>query len=74
MFLAWRVEGDRYFDIFELVIRFSYLRAIAPLSAEITAAANSSIISPTRGYGSLACQIVMSDDFDLPLEDLKEYM
>ncbi|WP_242718822.1 hypothetical protein [Microcoleus vaginatus] len=43
MFLAWRVEGDRYFDIFELVIRFSYLRAIAPLSAEISAAANSSI-------------------------------
>ncbi|MEG4337624.1 hypothetical protein [Microcoleus sp. D3_18_C2] len=43
MFLTWRVEGDRYFDIFELLIRFSYLRAIAPLSAEITAVANSSI-------------------------------
>lgn len=26
------------------------------------------------GYGSLAGQIVMSDDFDEPLEDLKEYM
>ncbi|MEG4004589.1 hypothetical protein QUA41_03815 [Microcoleus sp. Pol11C1] len=43
MFLTWRVEGDRDFDIFELVIRFSYLGAIASLSAEITAAANSSI-------------------------------
>ena len=27
-----------------------------------------------HGYGSWACQIVMSDDFDQPLEDLKEYM
>ena len=26
------------------------------------------------GYGSLAGQIIMSDDFDEPLEDLKEYM
>jgi Protein of unknown function (DUF2281) len=27
-----------------------------------------------RGYGSWGGQIVMSDDFDLPLEDLNEYM
>lgn len=27
-----------------------------------------------RGYGSWVGQIVMSDDFDLPLEDLNEYM
>ncbi|MEG4500371.1 DUF2281 domain-containing protein [Microcoleus sp. F10-C6] len=27
-----------------------------------------------HGYGSWAAQIVMSDDFDEPLEDLKEYM
>ena len=27
-----------------------------------------------HGYGSWAGQIVMSDDFDEPLEDLKEYM
>lgn len=26
------------------------------------------------GYGSLAGKIVMSDDFDEPLEDLKDYM
>lgn len=26
------------------------------------------------GYGSLAGKIIMSDDFDEPLEDLKEYM
>ncbi|WP_228056916.1 DUF2281 domain-containing protein [Tychonema sp. LEGE 07203] len=73
MFLAWRVGAIANFGIFELVIRFSYFRAIAPLSAEITAAANSSIL-PARGYGGWAGQIVMSDDFDLPLEDLKEYM
>lgn len=27
-----------------------------------------------HGYGSWAGQIVMSDDFDEPLEDIKEYM
>jgi len=27
-----------------------------------------------RGYGSWADQIIMSDDFDEPLEDLAEYM
>lgn len=26
------------------------------------------------GYGSMAGQIIMSDDFDEPLEDLAEYM
>ncbi len=28
----------------------------------------------THGYGSWSGQIFMSDDFDQPLEDLKEYM
>ena len=28
----------------------------------------------THGYGSWAGQIIMSDDFDEPLEDLAEYM
>jgi hypothetical protein len=28
----------------------------------------------SHGYGSLAGKIIMSDDFDEPLEDLKEYM
>lgn len=27
-----------------------------------------------HGYGSWAGQIIMSDDFDEPLEDLKDYM
>jgi Protein of unknown function (DUF2281) len=27
-----------------------------------------------HGYGSWASQIIMSDDFDEPLEDLAEYM
>ena len=27
-----------------------------------------------HGYGSWAGQIIMSDDFDEPLEDMKEYM
>ncbi|MBF2088181.1 MAG: DUF2281 domain-containing protein [Synechococcales cyanobacterium K44_A2020_017] len=26
------------------------------------------------GYGSLAGKIIMSDDFDEPLEDLEDYM
>ncbi len=57
-----------------LLLDCDNLRAIAPLSAEVTLAANGSIISPAHGYGSWADPIVMSDDFDLPLEDLKEYM
>ena len=28
----------------------------------------------SHGYGSWAGQIIMSDDFDEPLEDLKDYM
>ncbi len=28
----------------------------------------------TLGYGSLAGQIMMSDDFDAPLADLQDYM
>ncbi|WP_424095964.1 type II toxin-antitoxin system VapB family antitoxin [Moorena producens] len=31
-------------------------------------------IGTTHGYGSWAGQIIMSDDFDEPLEDLAEYM
>jgi hypothetical protein len=31
-------------------------------------------IEKLHGYGSWADQIVMSEDFDAPLEDLKEYM
>ena len=31
-------------------------------------------IEKKYGYGSLAGKITMSDDFDEPLEDLKEYM
>jgi sugar-specific transcriptional regulator TrmB len=31
-------------------------------------------LEKSHGYGSLAGQIIMSDDFDEPLEDLKEYM
>jgi Protein of unknown function (DUF2281) len=32
-------------------------------------------INPSQyGFGSLAGQIIMSDDFDEPLEDLQDYM
>lgn len=31
-------------------------------------------IEKGHGYGSWAGQIIMSDDFDEPLEDLEEYM
>ena len=31
-------------------------------------------IETAQGYGSWAGQIIMSDDFDEPLEDLAEYM
>jgi len=31
-------------------------------------------VEVTQGYGSWAGQIIMSDDFDEPLEDLAEYM
>ena len=29
---------------------------------------------PQHGYGSWEGQIIMSDDFDEPIEDLKDYM
>lgn len=32
------------------------------------------VVEQLHGYGSWAGQIVMSDDFDEPLGDLKEYM
>jgi Protein of unknown function (DUF2281) len=31
-------------------------------------------IDKSHGYGSWAGQIIMSDDFDEPLEDLKDYL
>jgi galactose-1-phosphate uridylyltransferase len=31
-------------------------------------------IEQVHGYGSWAGQIIMSDDFDQPLEDMKEYI
>ncbi|NEO16602.1 DUF2281 domain-containing protein [Moorena sp. SIO3E8] len=31
-------------------------------------------LETAQGYGSWAGQIIMSDDFDEPLEDLAEYM
>lgn len=44
-----------------------------------TVISNSSVIENEdeerkHGYGSWAGQIIMSDDFDEPLEDLAEYM
>ncbi len=35
---------------------------------------NQQILEKSHGYGSWAGQIIMSDDFDEPLEDLKDYM
>lgn len=35
---------------------------------------NQENLEKSHGYGSWAGQIIMSDDFDEPLEDLKEYM
>jgi hypothetical protein len=35
---------------------------------------NQQDLEKSHGYGSWAGQIIMSDDFDEPLEDLKEYM
>lgn len=43
-----------------------------PLELANTAARNE--YEKKYGYGSLAGKIVMSDDFDEPLEDLKDYM
>lgn len=35
---------------------------------------HSATLEGIQGYGSWVGQIFMSDDFDQPLEDLKEYM
>jgi len=35
---------------------------------------NQQDLEKSHGYGSWAGQIIMSDDFDEPLEDFKEYM
>ena len=43
-------------------------------SLDLTDAATQSEYEKKYGYGSLAGKIVMSDDFDEPLEDLKDYM
>jgi hypothetical protein len=66
--------GARILVFLSLLLDFLNLRDLAPLSPEIIAAINSSIISPAHSYGSWADPIVMSDDFDAPLEDLNEYM
>jgi hypothetical protein len=36
--------------------------------------ANSKVASANRGYGSLKGKIWMSEDFNEPLEDFKDYM
>ena len=41
---------------------------------ELTDTASQVAYEKKYGYGSLAGKIIMSDDFDEPLEDLKEYM
>lgn len=41
---------------------------------KLTDAASQAAYEKKYGYGSLAGQIIMSDDFDEPLEDLKDYM
>jgi hypothetical protein len=41
---------------------------------ELTNSASKSAYEKKYGYGSLAGKIFMSDDFDEPLEELKDYM
>jgi Protein of unknown function (DUF2281) len=41
---------------------------------DLTSTASQEFSGENYGYGSLAGKIIMSDDFDEPLEDLKEYM
>ncbi|TVQ22484.1 MAG: DUF2281 domain-containing protein [Leptolyngbya sp. DLM2.Bin15] len=43
-------------------------------SLDLTNAAARDEYEKKYGYGSLAGKLVMSDDFDEPLEDLKDYM
>lgn len=53
----------------ELLNYAEYLREKYPNNQQFTEK-----IETVRGYGSWAGQIIMSDDFDEPLEDLAEYM
>ena len=41
---------------------------------ELLDAEQKAALEKKYGYGSLAGKIIMSDDFDEPLEDLKDYM
>ncbi|NET29327.1 DUF2281 domain-containing protein [Okeania sp. SIO1I7] len=52
----------------ELLNYAEYLREKYPNNQQFTEK-----IETFRGYGSWAGQIIMSDDFDEPLEDLAEY-
>ncbi|NES74501.1 MULTISPECIES: DUF2281 domain-containing protein [Okeania] len=53
----------------ELLNYAEYLREKYPNNQQFTEK-----IETVKGYGSWANQIIMSDDFDEPLEDLAEYI
>ena len=53
----------------ELLHYAEYLREKYPNNKQ-----SQSKMETNHGYGSWAGQIIMSDDFDEPLEDLAEYM
>ncbi|MDJ0799051.1 MAG: DUF2281 domain-containing protein [Calothrix sp. MO_167.B12] len=53
----------------ELLHYAEYLREKYPNNKQ-----SQSKMETAQGYGSWAGQIIMSDDFDEPLEDLAEYM
>jgi hypothetical protein len=54
---------------FKLPLPADFDRPIESMDAEKKA-----LLEKKYGYGSLAGKITMSDDFDEPLEDLKDYM
>jgi hypothetical protein len=54
---------------FKLPLPADYDRPTESMSAEQKAT-----LDKRYGYGSLAGKITMADDFDEPLEDLKDYM
>lgn len=54
---------------FRLPLPADFDRPIESMSVEQRA-----LLEKKYGYGSLAGKITMSDDFDEPLEDLKDYM
>lgn len=41
---------------------------------DLISTASQEVSEKNYGYGSLSGKIIMADDFDEPLEDLKEYM